>query len=50
MAAKIMALISNPSMRKQIEANSREASLRYGWREIALKQSRLYDDLSRIPA
>ena len=49
MAAKILALSSDPGERKHIEANARAAALRYDWSEIAIKQSRLYE-VARGPA
>ncbi|MGA2711655.1 MAG: glycosyltransferase [Bryobacteraceae bacterium] len=49
MAARIVALSADPATRKGIEARAREAALRYGWREIAARQSPLYGDLSRTP-
>jgi glycosyltransferase involved in cell wall biosynthesis len=43
MASEIVRLSSDAHARKVIEGQARQAALRYDWREIALKQSRLYD-------
>lgn len=45
MAAKLLALCSDPQTRKAIETHAREAALRYDWREIARRQSELYRSL-----
>ena len=45
MASKILALASDSQARKAIEAHAREAALRYDWREIARRQSALYNAL-----
>jgi len=45
MAAKILALSSEPEARKAIESRARETALRYDWREIARAQGRLYEAL-----
>ena len=45
MADTIVALAANPGERKRIEVQAREAALRYDWREIARKQSQLYESL-----
>lgn len=42
MAAQISALSSNTDARRKIEAEARNAALRYDWRQIAAEQSRLY--------
>jgi GT2 family glycosyltransferase/glycosyltransferase involved in cell wall biosynthesis len=46
MARQILELSSDPAARKAIEYNARQSALRYGWREIAEAQARLYDALS----
>jgi GT2 family glycosyltransferase/glycosyltransferase involved in cell wall biosynthesis len=47
MAAKILALSSDPIERRNLEASGRNAALRYDWSQIARKQSQLYDALAR---
>ncbi len=47
MAENILRLSTDAPGRKKIEAHAREAALRYDWREIGLKQSQLYEDLTR---
>ena len=47
MAAKILAISSNPVERRNLEAGGRNAALRYDWSQIARKQSQLYDALAR---
>jgi len=50
MAKTIVALVSTPDERRRIEGQAREAALRYDWREIARKQSRLYEELNPGPS
>ena len=42
MAAQILQLSGSPALRKRIEQAARKAALRFDWREIAVKQSRLF--------
>jgi glycosyltransferase involved in cell wall biosynthesis len=48
MVTKILALSSDPVARRNLEANARNAALRYDWSQIARKQSQLYNALARI--
>jgi GT2 family glycosyltransferase/glycosyltransferase involved in cell wall biosynthesis len=45
MAEEIIALSSEPVLRKSIEAGARTTAMRYGWREIAQAQVKLYEEL-----
>jgi GT2 family glycosyltransferase/glycosyltransferase involved in cell wall biosynthesis len=45
MAEKIIALSSEPALRKSIEAGARTTAMRYGWREITQAQLKLYGEL-----
>ena len=47
MAEKIRAIASDDQLRRSIERNARETALQYNWREIARRQSKLYDELTR---
>lgn len=46
MAEAIQMLSSDPRIRKDMEAHAREAALRYGWRDIASRQTELYESLA----
>jgi GT2 family glycosyltransferase/glycosyltransferase involved in cell wall biosynthesis len=48
MAEMILSLSSTPELRKKIERRARETALRFRWREIAERQSQLYDTLSGV--
>ncbi len=45
MADQIQQLSSDAQARRAIEANAREAALRYDWKEIARAQAELYESL-----
>ena len=49
MAARILALSADPATRRSIETNARKAALRFDWREIAARQSQLYNELCPTP-
>ncbi len=46
MAEEILRLSADVAARKTIEAHAREAALQYDWKEIAQRQTRLYESLS----
>ena len=46
MAEEILRLSSDPDARRTIEANAREAALKYDWKEIARAQADLYESLT----
>ena len=50
MAEEILRLSSDAEARRKIEANTREAALQYGWKEIAQRQTRLYESLTQLPS